>query len=92
MTTLAAHLENRDGKPRLIINGTEQAPLIYGLTDSPGARWTWEEVPARNLAIFAASGVRLFQADIWFEQVIGEDERLDITLARQGPGGPGRKP
>lgn len=83
MTALAAHIANRDGKPRLIINGVEQMPLIYGLTDSSGARWTWEEVPARNLAIFAAAGVRLFQADIWFEQMIGADDRLDLTLARR---------
>lgn len=66
-----------------MINGSEQAPLLYGLTDAPGARWTWEEVPARNLRMFAESGVRLFQADIWFEQMIGEDDRLDITLARR---------
>lgn len=67
----------------MMINGKEQAPLIYGLTDSPGSRWTWEEMPARNIAVFASSGVRLFLADIWFEQMIGDDDQLDIKLARK---------
>ena len=80
---LIAAVENRDGRPRLMINGTEQVPLIYGLTDSPGSRWTWEEMPARNISVFASNGVRLFLADIWFEQMIGEDDQLDITLARK---------
>jgi hypothetical protein len=40
-------------------------------------------VPARNIALFAASGVRLFQVDLWFEQMIGSDDQLDLTLARR---------
>jgi hypothetical protein len=83
MSPLHAMVEYRDGRPRLMINGTERAPLLYGLTDAPGSRWTWEEMPARNIAVFASNGVRLFLADIWFEQMIGEDDRLDITLARK---------
>ena len=80
---MASTIENRDGRPRLMINGVEEAPLIYGLTDSLGSRWTWEEMPARNIAVFASNGVKLFLADIWFEQMIGEDDQLDITLARK---------
>jgi hypothetical protein len=80
---MASTIGNRDGRPRLMINGVEEAPLIYGLTDSPGSRWTWEEMPARNIAVFASNGVKLFLADIWFEQMIGEDDQLDITLARK---------
>lgn len=80
---IEAKVENRDGRPRLMINGVEQIPLLYGLTDAPGSRWTWEEMPARNIAVFASNGVRLFLADIWFEQMIGEDDRLDVTLARR---------
>ena len=80
---MSSTIENRDGRPRLMINGVEKAPLIYGLTDSPGSRWTWEEMPARNIAVFASNGVKLFLADIWFEQMIGEDDQLDVTLARK---------
>ena len=80
---IEARVENRDGRPRLVINGVEEVPLLYGLTDAPGSRWTWEEMPARNIAVFASNGVRLFLADIWFEQMLGEDDQLDITLARR---------
>ncbi len=80
---MTSTIDNRDGRPRLMINGVEQAPLLYGLTDAPGSRWTWEEMPARNIAVFASNGVKLFLADIWFEQMINENDRLDITLARK---------
>jgi hypothetical protein len=66
-----------------MLNGVPHTPLIYALTDCPGARWTWEEVPARNLWLFGQQGVRLFQVDLWFEQMLSEDNRLDITLARK---------
>jgi hypothetical protein len=80
---LASTVEMRSGRPTLVLNGVPHAPLIYALTDCPGARWTWEEVPARNLWLFGQQGVRLFQVDLWFEQMLGEDDRLDITLARK---------
>ena len=78
-----AAVEVRGGRPVLMLNGRVVAPLLYGLTDSPGGRWSWEEVPARNISLFAASGVRLFQADLWFEQMIGPDDRMDVALARR---------
>ena len=80
---LSAHLKNRAGRPTLVINDRAQPPLIYALTDCPGARWTWEEVPARNLRVFAEHGVRLFQVNLWYEQLITPDNRLDLTLARR---------
>jgi hypothetical protein len=73
----------RAGRPTLLLNGTPHAPLIYALTDCPGARWTWEEVPARNIGLFGQQGIRLFQVDLWFEQMLGADDHLDITLARK---------
>lgn len=73
----------RQGRPTLLINGQAQAPLLYALSDCPGARWSWEEVPARNIALFGSQGVRLFQVDLWFEQMIGEDDQLDIALAQR---------
>lgn len=82
-TPLVSSVEMRAGRPTLVLNGEPHAPLIYALTDCPGARWTWEEVPARNIGLFGRQGVRLFQADIWFEQMLDQDDRLDITLARK---------
>ncbi len=80
---ITASVEMRHGRPTLLLNGTPHAPLIYALSDCPGARLSWEEVPARNLTLFAAQGVRLFQLDLWFEHMLGEDNPLDITLARK---------
>jgi hypothetical protein len=80
---VVASVENRMGRPTLVIDGLPTAPLIYALTDTPGARWTWEEVPARNIALFASHGCRLFQADLFLEQLLGPDDTLDLTLARR---------
>ena len=81
---LSAAVVVRTGRPTLTLNGVPHAPLIYALTDCPGARWSWEEVPARNIALFAAQGVRLFQADIWLDQMItAPGAPIDITLARR---------
>jgi len=92
METLPAHpvraaVERHEGRAVLLINGRPTAPLIYALTDCPGARWSWEEVPSRNIALFAGHGCRLFQADIWLEQLLGSDDRLDLTLAQRQIGG-----
>ncbi len=56
---------------------------MYALTDCPGSRWSWEEVPARNIALFGAHGCRLFQADIWLEQVFGPRGGINLSLARR---------
>ena len=80
---LSARVALHGDSPRLFINDTPVAPLIYALTDSPGGRWSWEEVPTRNITVFAQAGVRLFQADVWFEQMLGADGQLDLSLARR---------
>jgi hypothetical protein len=80
---LHSSVELRAGRPTLVLNGEAHPPLIYALTDCPGARWTWEEVPARNLKLFAEQGVRLFQFVVWFEQMLSPDGVLDISLARR---------
>jgi hypothetical protein len=81
---LSSAVEMRDGRPTLVLNGAPHAPLIYALTDCPGARWSWEEVPARNIRLFAQQGVRLFQLDLWLTQMIGgPDGPMDISLARR---------
>ena len=82
-TPVHASVEHRQGRPTLILDGQPHAPLIYALTDCPGARWTWEEVPTRNISLFAASGCRLFQADIWIEQLLGANDEMDFTLVRK---------
>lgn len=78
-----ANVEVRQGRATLLINGQPTAPVIYALTDCPGGRFTWEEVPQRNLRLFAENGCRLFQADLWLEWLLGPDDVLDVTLAQR---------
>jgi hypothetical protein len=81
---LVSTVEMRAGRPTLLLNGIPHAPLIYALSDCPGARWSWEEVPARNIGLFAAQGVRLFQLDLWIEQMLAApDGPLDVSLAQR---------
>ncbi|WP_221029754.1 hypothetical protein [Actomonas aquatica] len=80
---ISARLELRQDRPTLLLNDEPVAPLLYALSDCPGARWSWEEVPARNIAEFARRGVRLFQLDIWFEQMLTAAGTLDISLAQR---------
>ena len=80
---ISAAVAVQQGRPTLLLNGVAQTPLMYALSDCPGARWSWEEVPARNVALFAAQGIRLFQLNLYLEQVLDADRRLDLTLARK---------
>jgi len=72
------------GKPTLFVNNQPQLPLFYSLTHAYGGRWSWEEVPARNLHNFAQAGVRLFQVDLYLEDIwqSGRDT-LDMDKARR---------
>jgi len=78
-----AEVKNFNGKPTLFVNGKPESPNFYALTHAYGARWSWEEVPQRNLKNFADAGFRLFQLDLYFEDIWykGSNE-LDIAKAQ----------
>ncbi|MDB4385581.1 beta-galactosidase, partial [Opitutaceae bacterium] len=80
---LSTRVEMREGRPTLMLNDEPVAPLIYALSDCPGARWSWEEVPTRNIAEFGQRGIRVFQVDLWLHQMLGEDGAIDVTLAQR---------
>ncbi len=80
---VSAQVEVRGGRPTLLLNGVPAAPLLYTLSDCPGARWTWEEVPARNIRLFAAQGVQLFSCCLYLEQLLDAAGRLNLDLARR---------
>lgn len=82
-TPFSSSVEMRSGRPTLVLNGVPHAPLIYALSDCPGGRWPWEEVPARNLRVFAEQGVRLFQLDLWLEQLLQPDGTVAPDLAQR---------
>jgi len=67
------------GSPTLHINGQPQIPYIYALTDVPGGRWTWEEVPQWNIKQFCQAGVQQFYFPIFFENIFSADGTLDVS-------------
>ncbi len=78
---ISACVEIRHERPTLLLNGQPQAALIYGLSDCPGARLSWEEVPQRNIGAFYRRGVRLFQLDVWLNQMLTPEGSIDVALA-----------
>lgn len=80
---LRTHIAWHKGRPTLMLNDAPQLPMLYALTDCPGGRWTWEEVPAWNIRNFTNQGIRLFHVSIWLEQMWQEDGTFSIELARK---------
>jgi hypothetical protein len=79
-----AAVKNYNGRPTLMVNGQPQAPAFYALTHAYGGRWSWEEVPARNIRNFAEIGFRLFQVDLWLNDIWKPGvDTLDMSLARK---------
>lgn len=78
-----ASVKNYKGKPSIFINDEPINPMIYALTDTPGGRWSWEELPKRNLTNFKEQGFNTFYVNIWLEDMWKKDEQLDIELARK---------
>ena len=61
---VSASVAVRNGRPVLLVNGRPAYPLFYALTDVPGGRWSWEELPRRGIESFCAQGVRLVMLDL----------------------------
>jgi hypothetical protein len=58
--------------------------MLYSLTHVYTGRWSWEEGPARNLKNFAQIGFRLFQVDLYLEDIWYKDQdRLDIAKVQR---------
>jgi len=80
---LTGEVKQHLGSPTIHINGKPQIPYIYALTDVPGGRWTWEEVPQWNIKQFCEAGVRQFYFPIFFEDMWSADGRLDISRVQR---------
>jgi hypothetical protein len=72
-----------NGRPAVFLNGVPEYPMIYALTDVPGGRWTWEELPRYNLQNFCSRGVRLVQIDLAFDHVWKADGSIDTDTAQK---------
>ena len=80
---LKAKVEMHLNRPTIFIDEKPQSTVIYGLTDVPGGRWSWEELAQHNLKVFCEKGIRMYQLDISFEHMWKEDGSLDISLAQK---------
>ena len=78
---LSAQVKVHLGKPTLFINGKPVYAMLYALTDVPGGRWTWEEVPQHNLRAFADCGISVFQVDLFLEHAWMADGSISMDLA-----------
>lgn len=70
-------------RPTLFVNDIAQSPFFYSLTDVPGGRWSWEEVPQHNIRQFAAQGVTLFQLDLALDFLWFEDGTFNVEAAQK---------
>lgn len=80
---LSGEVQPYKGKPTIHVNGKPEAPVLYALTDVPGGRWPWEEVPQHNIRQFCAQGIRLFQLDIFLEHLWLEDGSFSVEVAQK---------
>jgi len=72
-----------NGKPSFVINGKAFNPMIYSLTDVPGGRWSWEELPSYNLQSFCKAGFELIQVDLFLDHAWKEDGSIDLTISQR---------
>jgi hypothetical protein len=70
-------------RPTLFLNDTPQSPFFYALTDVPGGRWSWEEVPQHNIRQFVEQGVTLFQFDLALDFVWFDDGSFNVEAAQK---------
>ncbi|MEP7321158.1 MAG: hypothetical protein ABI761_04530 [Saprospiraceae bacterium] len=80
----SAFIKPYNGRPTIFINNTPQTPAFYALTHAYGGRWSWEEVAARNINNFCQIGFKLFQVDLYFEDIWYKNKKgLDIQKAQR---------
>lgn len=78
---LEACIHQHNGRPVIAVNGRRQYPMIYALTEH--GRFTWEDVPARNLKLFAELGFTLYQIDGWLDRIWSRDGSIDLPQVRR---------
>lgn len=79
----AATVKQWNNRPTLFVRGKPVLPVFYALTDCPGGRWSFDELPSQSIEQFAKAGFKLYQLDLFLESVWPAAGPLDITLARR---------
>src|SRR4028118_969884 len=81
MKPISSRVQMHNNRPTLFLNDEPQSPVFYALTDVPGGRWSWEELPQHNIRQFVAQGVTLFQLDLALDHVWFEDGSFSVEMA-----------
>ena len=81
-TALNAKVEMYNGRPVIMLNEKPEYPAIYALTDVPGGRWSWEEIPSYNMRSFCEHGFRLVQVDLFFDHAWKEDGSINVDTTQ----------
>jgi hypothetical protein len=82
-TPVTAEVRSHLGRPTIFLNGRPEAPVLYALGHCTGYRRTTEEQPQYSITQFHRLGFRLFQADLWLEEMWTGPKRFDIAAARR---------
>jgi len=83
-TPLSSTVQVYKGRPSIMLNGKPEYPAIYSLTDVPGGRWSWEELPSYNMKSFCSRGFKLVQVDLFLDHIWKEDGSIIMdTVQRQ---------
>ncbi|MDX2188370.1 MAG: hypothetical protein SFY32_00790 [Bacteroidota bacterium] len=77
---ISSKVEMYKGRPTIFINGKAELPIIYALTDVPGGRWSWEEIPQANIKLYCETGVKIFQVDVFLQHIWKEDGTMDYSI------------
>jgi len=80
---MEAKIKMHNNRPTIFIDNIPYCPSIYALTDCPGGRLSYEEIPNYNIKKFIDAGLKMYQLDIWFEDMWFEDGTFDITIAKK---------
>lgn len=83
-TPQTASVKSYKGSPTLFVNNQPTVPAFYALTHAYGGRWSWEEVASRNINNFCQADIKLFQVDLYFEDIWYKGiDTLDIGKVRR---------
>ena len=80
---LHSHVQMHQNRATLFVNDIPQSPFFYSLTDVPGGRWSWEEIPQHNIRQFANQGVTLYQLDLALDFMWFEDGTFNVEAAQK---------
>jgi hypothetical protein len=81
--TISAQVRTWQGRPVIFLNGQPQTPLLYALTDVPGGRRSLDEVPQHNIRAFCEDGIRMFQIDVFLEQLWTAPGVFSVQYAKE---------